>query len=722
MCAKRKTKEEQKKLIFSNEFFSDMESENMLYAVLIRSPVADAQLKAISHPSLPQGYFIFDANDIIGKKTIQTLGLEIPVFCTGEIRYIGEPLGILVGKDEKKLRELLNSVEIRYEERLNDSTELLAERNIVTDEGIDRFFEEAAFTVEDTWISQIHPKNYSEPNGAFCYLKNGLLYVYTPTQWLSHMRKSISAVTGMDKNDIVITRTQFSELDTNTLWIDSQIAAQVSTAALKTNAPVKLVLTREEQQQFIENTAPVSISHKTALNEKGEILADDITITVDGGAYNPFAREFIDRLCIASCNVYTPKAVRISGKVYSSAYPPYSIDLSTIDSHSIYAMESQLQKITEKTGLDPIELRTRNYIVAGKKKKVLPFQVGGENVMETIQALCHSSDFIRKYTTYRLNEANRYLQNNNSPFAPPLRGMGFACGFSGSGYNGTSFIKSNPSLEVTMEKDGSLHIHALPTSSAVWNIWKEIASNTLGISEKDIVLNSEFTIEKEPEAPETINSNISIMTQLLKSACESLRRKKDNAELPLTIKKTVSLSKKNMWSKDEFAGIPFLNTAFAACAVEIELDSCTYREHIRGIWIVVDAGKIFSAKAAESTIKSTIQQTLHELLADDVVHCPNVRVQFVQSKGEPKQIDGIVYSLLPAAFASAVSQALAITVTRLPIQSDTLYKLTKKAKRLFDEARAAEQKAKEDREAEEKESEENDEAVLSEKTGQEEEA
>ncbi|MBQ7159225.1 MAG: xanthine dehydrogenase family protein [Treponema sp.] len=719
MCAKRKKQEEQKKLIFSNEFFSDMESDNMLYAVLIRSPVADAHLNSISHPHLPEGYFIFDANDISGKKTIQTLGLEIPVFSTGEIRYIGEPLGILVGKDEKKLRELLNSVEIRYEEHLNDSTELLAERTVSTSVRIDQFFDEAAFTVEGTWISHIHPKNYSEPNGAFCYLKDDMMHIFTPSQWLSHMRLSISEVTGIDKNNIVITRTQFSELDTNILWVDSQLAAQVCIAVLKTKKPVKLVLTREEQQQFIENAAPVSISHKTALNTSGEIIADDITITVDGGAYNPFAREFIDRLCIASCNIYSPKAVRINGKVYRSAYPPYSVDLSTIDSHAIYAMESQLQKIAEKTGFDPMELRTRNYAPSGKKKNTMPFQLNCENVMETMQAICRSSDFNRKYITYRLNEENRYLQNNNSPFAPPLRGMGFACGFSGSGYNGTSFIKSTPSLEITLETDGTLHIHALPTSLSVWNIWKSIAANTLVINEKSIVLNSEFTIEKEPEAPETISSNISIMTQLLKKACDSMRRKKDTDALPLTIKKTVPPSKKKMWNKDRFSGIPFMSTAFAACTVEVELDSCTYREHIRSIWIVVDAGKILSAKAAEATIKSTVQQTLHELFADDVVHCPNIRVQFLQSASEPKQIDGIVYSLLPAAFAAALSQALAITVTRLPVQSDTLYKLTKKAKRLFDEQREAEQKAKEEKSAEEKPAGQTEELATSEESTQE---
>ena len=81
MCAKRKRNE--KKLIFSNEFFSDMEQDGMLYAALIRSPVSDATLNSISHPKLPEGYAIFSAKDIIGKKTIQTLNNEIPVFCTG---------------------------------------------------------------------------------------------------------------------------------------------------------------------------------------------------------------------------------------------------------------------------------------------------------------------------------------------------------------------------------------------------------------------------------------------------------------------------------------------------------------------------------------------------------------------------------------------------------------------------------------------------------------
>ncbi|MDE6774096.1 MAG: hypothetical protein K2J14_05650, partial [Treponemataceae bacterium] len=120
----------------------------------------------------------------------------------------------------------------------------------------------------------------------------------------------------------------------------------------------------------------------------------------------------------------------------------------------------------------------------------------------------------------------------------------------------------------------------------------------------------------------------------------------------------------------------------------------TYREHIRGIWMVVDGGKILHARAAESTIKSSIQQILRELMENDTMHCAHIRVQFVQSDSEPKQISDLAAAVLPAAMTAALSQALAITLTRLPLQSDTLYRLTKKAQQRFAEKTAAEAQEK----------------------------
>ena len=81
------------------------------------------------------------------------------------------------------------------------------------------------------------------------------------------------------------------------------------------------------------------------------------------------------------------------------------------------------------------------------------------------------------------------------------------------------------------------------------------------------------------------------------------------------------------------------------------------------------------AKAAETVVLHAVQQSLSSLIDDDTVKCPNISVQFMQSEAEPKQIGHIIHSILPAAFTSALSQALAAPVNELPLQTDSLYKL-----------------------------------------------
>ena len=59
---------------------------------------------------------------------------------------------------------------------------------------------------------------------------------------------------------------------------------------------------------------------------------------------------------------------------------------------------------------------------------------------------------------------------------------------------------------------------------------------------------------------------------------------------------------------------------------------------------------------------------------------PAISIQFIQSEDEPKQLGDIAASLLPAAYCSALSQAVGETITNMPVQTDTVYKLTEKLK------------------------------------------
>ena len=51
-------------------FYSDASRDGMLYAVLVRSPAATGKVKNVTIPSLPEGYYLFTADDIPGNKKI----------------------------------------------------------------------------------------------------------------------------------------------------------------------------------------------------------------------------------------------------------------------------------------------------------------------------------------------------------------------------------------------------------------------------------------------------------------------------------------------------------------------------------------------------------------------------------------------------------------------------------------------------------------------------
>lgn len=681
--AGRRISKKAKKLVFSDEFYSDISMDGMLYASILRSPVPKGKLLNIALESLPEGYCFFGINDIPQSKTIKMPGTEIPVFCGEDISFLGQPLGIIVGPSRKTVRKLCKELKISidehfiYEEKQSQTSEtqnLLAIREINSGEKYEK--NESDIEIEQEWESEITPQNYFETNGAICWAQNSKLSVFAPNVWTSNLRKTLSEVTGFKPENIFITRTKLPNANTNILWLNSLICCQCAVAAIKTQKPVKLEFTRKEQTTFAENTSAVKILHKTTVDRSGMLKCMDIQIHVNGGAYNPFAQEIADRLAISSVGLYDCPNIRISSKIYKSHSIPSSIDFSIIDSKAFFAVENQMNKIASVTGIDPIELREKN-ISKNIKKQYSPFFVENSDAGLLLHSIEKKSVFLRKYASYKVSGNQNLKIDRNSPFAPPLRGIGIALGYEGTGYLASKFITTKVSVEATFTQEKKLFIKALPPSANIWKIWQAQAASILGIPEENIINDTFFDDEKEPENPQTANATISITTQLIKKACESLKKKSADS-LPQTVKKSFVSNGKKKWDKENFRGFPFSSTSLAAMIVELELDPSTFKDTIRGIWFIIDAGKVLNKEFAESSVKNAVRKNLQGLVVDEPHEVENINIQFLPSDSAPKQIGEVVSSLLPAAYSSALSQVAGRTVDALPIQTDTIYHLTEK--------------------------------------------
>ncbi|MBO4404863.1 MAG: xanthine dehydrogenase family protein molybdopterin-binding subunit [Treponema sp.] len=725
MPEKKVTKARALKVSFENEFYSDLSANGMLYVKVIRSPIKKGIITSVTHPALPDGYFIFTARNIPGMNFMDTPLGKIPILSEGNVSYLGEPIALLAGPDEKLVLKFFNEIQIGFdrnsidyyfsvneaktkgrrkkksdtEENSKEEIEELFSPVITTRDvlygkesnNFDKLFEEKdgikIVKTESTYaLTQLH---CSETSGSLCTYEDSKLTVFTPTQWFYSLRTILSESLAIDADDIIIKKTKSFNNGTNGIYFNSVITAQTALVSVLTGKSAKLVYTRLEQEKFMESMQPIKITHRSAVTKDAKIKAMDVNIEVDAGFINPFCQEIIDRLVIASTGCYQTENLRIHATAERSYNPPSSIDLRQIDNAAFFALENHMNQISTELGIFPTDLRIANFTGLSKRKQKtakeksdedFPFIFEFEKPVETINALAENSDFNRKYFFYSEESRTRknlLEENTKITTSAPLKGIGFACAYEGSCYYGSQVYSHEQILEVTLEKDLSLTIHCPGASESIELIWKKTASSIMDIPQGSINLSSAFENEDEPLSPESVYSNISVMTELLKKCCTYLKKKKTGTKLPVTVRKSISPKEKEVWNKETFSGRPFHSTAFAACSVEAELDRTIYRANIKSISIVISGGKILSLSSAENAITLAVLKVLRSFIQDDETLCPDIHISFIQSDKNPCQIGELIFQVLPAAITQALSQCINCRISSVPLKTSGIFDVLK---------------------------------------------
>ncbi|SEP72420.1 CO or xanthine dehydrogenase, Mo-binding subunit [Treponema bryantii] len=728
-------------------FYSDVEKDGCLYAALVRSPAPAGKIKSITAPDLPEGYFLYTSRDIPGTKTITANKTVTKIFGYGNVSYSGEPVGILFGPDEETVYKLLDTVNINFDVEnlesalhnvINNQTDeasnfkefvdqinempsldtvidkshveenpnvIVATREIkyglyeslTLAQADAKLFENADYTSTDTWKEKLLTPKWQETEGAFAYTEGERIHVFAPSRWASFTQKSVAAALDIDEASVFIHKTKSAGIYPSGLARTTQLAVQIAAAAWLSKKPVKLILSQTEQESFMVPGVVTEITYRSALNKDGRLKALKISIDIDIGCSNPFAQEITDRIAIAAASYYKPENLYINAKAHTSKNPPTSISMQIIESQAFFAIENEIQKISNLSMIFPDELRLLNAEppvpapeektkktkkTTDKKTKAapvsteFPFDIPTGDVRSVIQTALSESDFNRKYASFHMDAIDRAEKDSKPFFALPLRGIGVATAYIPSGYSGQTSFSNDAKIEVTLSADEKLVIHTIKPSDVIQDIWKNSAAEILQIPKQNIQINSEFPYNELPEAPEDSYSSISIVNELVKKCCNDIQKKRFHQPLPITAKRGgTAATAKPKWNKEKFCGTPFYTTSFITTVVEVELDTYTYNEKIKGIWVTVDCGELFDEAAARRTIRLEIQQELTMLVKGKTVPCDAININFIQSNNRSGQVGGLIHNSLPAAFSSALSLALTTQLTEIPCTEDLLFQL-----------------------------------------------
>lgn len=725
MKASNKTDKSLIRSLEASGFFSDFEGNDILHCVIVRSPSPYGRVNKIVLNDIPDGYYFFTTKDIPGVKSINISNSYLKIFANKTLSYIGEPLGIIFGPDEKIVEKLKKSVSIvldvenlesalknvikkdinpsddfiDFVEKINEmpslnevidkvhieentnKNEIVAQKIVkfglyktLSEEEADKIlFSSDKKILQDNWKMNYTLPYWQETCGAYANYDGKKLHVYSPSRWTIFLHNSLCSVLGLDFENVIVHKTKSSDFYPSGLWRTTQIAIQVALAAFLTKKKVKLVFSQKEQDLFMLPGVDCDFSYKTIIDENGKINSMKINIDIDIGVSNPFIEEIVERITISSMNYYQIENFLINTTAHKSSNPPTSVCIQKVDSQAFFAIENEIQKIALDTGFLPSEIRQVNSKLNSKLN--FPFELNLD-FNQVLENSLKNSDFNRKYASFIMEAKNRINTENKSFFALPLRGIGLATSYNSSKYNGSSFFVSDFKIEVILNSNDTVEIHAICSSNAIQEIWKKTVSEVLQIPKEKVFINSQFLITEFPTAPEDSFSSIGIINELIKKCCIDIQKKRFFEPLPISSKKSIAKNSKK-WNKNEFCGEPFLSSSIISTIVEIELDTYVFNQKIKGIWVTVDCGEVIEENAIKNNIRLEIQQELSMLVTGKSIFCDNIQITILKSNRKSGQISGLIHNSLPSAFSSALSLALMTQLTQIPVSEENLFKIIK---------------------------------------------
>jgi xanthine dehydrogenase molybdenum-binding subunit len=446
-------------------YAADWAMPGMLHAVVVRSPYASARIRRINTAratAMTGVVAVLTAadvprntlwTDVPGQTTaVGPLRARLHVLAEDRVRHQGEPVALIAAETEEDARIAADAVEIDYEPLpgvfdpeaalapeaplVHEGGNLLAHWRVACGE-VGAALARAAVVVEGEYRTQFVDSSYLEPESGVAWLdSDGVITIRLSTQVIEHFR-DVAEVLAVPQNRVRVIGTYlgggFGGKE------DVTVEVYLGLLVLRTGRPVKMVWSRQESLLARAKRHPYVMHYRTAASATGEILAHDIALLSDSGAYAYLSALVLLYSTVTAAGPYRVPNVRVDARVAYTNNPPTSAMRGFGAMQMVFAYESQMDRVGRALGLDPVRIRQLNALRRGDS---LP--VG--QVMETHVALPELA--ARAWAS---------LGETSSPRAPHLRvGRGLACNF--QPYGRIVWLHDWSSAWVGFEMDGSLVI------------------------------------------------------------------------------------------------------------------------------------------------------------------------------------------------------------------------------------------------------------------------
>ena len=337
-------------------YAADVRLPGLLHARIVRSPYPHARIRRIDASRAER---LPGVHAVLSSANSPSIGWhEESRLFDRTVRYIGDEVAAVAAESDELAEDAARLIDVQYEPLAFDLAGAALEPKAEARGDVARGLREADVVLEATYRTQTALHNALEPHGCTALWHGDQLTVYESTQGIFAVRDEVAEKLDLAAQKVrIITEHMGGGFGAKQMaWKHTVIAALL---AQRTGRPVQLVLDRASENLAAGNRNATEQRLRLGAKRDGTLTAIDARIRLEAGAYSVGGED--SDVIGTYLTLYRCASVRAEQRALRSNVGPAVAFRAPGYAEGNFALESAIDELAARLGIDAVELRLRNY-------------------------------------------------------------------------------------------------------------------------------------------------------------------------------------------------------------------------------------------------------------------------------------------------------------------------------------------------------------------------
>ncbi|NMB88995.1 MAG: molybdopterin-dependent oxidoreductase [Chloroflexi bacterium] len=570
-----------------------------------------------------------------------------PVLCgpcskpyADRVRFVGDRVAAVVAETEEIAQRACALIQVEYEDLpvVCDAEEAMQpgapvlhpdvgsnvfDHHKLYNGDVEAGFRQADVIVESVFDTPPQEHAFLQTESGLAYIDTeGRVAVVTAGQWGIKDRKQVAHALGLAEDAVRVIYPMTGGAFGGREDISVQII--VALAALKlqqrgTPRPVKVVWTREESMLGHCKRHPIRFFARWGATREGKIVAAEVRMLADGGAYKFTTSIVTSNAVINSLGPYEIANVKVDAyDVYTNNVPRGAFR-GFGGPQAVFCSEQMVNKLAEALGLDPMELRMRNLAREGSLQTIGAPYPPGMTIRQVSEACAQKAGWQPGQAGWKLGRQFPRVD----PERPYLhRGLGLACAHKNVGFS--YGYPENCTIGIDLYGDSEIEQAVIRHSASevgmgAHTVITQMAADALGLAMDQIRLISTDTALVADSGSVSASRMTFFIGNAIKEGAEKALELWKSGPHPVHMEHTYWPYRTTAPDPETGQCDPNAAYAYTAQAVEVVVDTETGQVKIEKIYCAIDVGKAINPQQVRAQIQGGLVQSVGYSMLENFV-------------------------------------------------------------------------------------------------------